>query len=716
MSALALPTAGWIVRLCAVLGFCGLVHAQDSLPPIDPALRARFGFFDPIIKKVSRGTGLLRAVRYRADGPVHALLSNPFRARLEDFHKAGDKLESTTISTDGDLRGLAAADLDGDGKTDLLMLTARGRLVVRRGDATKPALHEIEVGFGVLGDSLRTADVDGDGRPDAVVLTRDGLRVVTGIAGQATVGPADPTFATSVRSFDLFDLSGDGRADVVVCAAAEKMQLGIKLGRKGGFGSWILLDTERMHTAFPGTHAGGTPSLAAILHRPRRVVEYGLRMSEAPQRPAMLLKSLVKVDDERALAQGDIDHDGDLDLVIADPERARLTFLLDDAGEFAVEHAPTLAGVRSVAIGDIDGDGKNDIVLASTEEATIGVILGKGSRSAFPKPLAPMPKLGDKPGMPVVVAVEAGAVLAILRDEGRNAALYRFQDGKATELCALGRLRRDPRRLLCADLDGQHGPDIAYVLPNDGLQVVFAKGEGKFARPSGETPAGFTKNMEDGALSLTGSGAERALWAVRERYARSFRFDTAGQPVILSQDNGPDGNPSLAMGAVLGDGTRLFLDRKANKLYRLRADQPTQSIDLPPVFPRYLLAHGDDAVLLGSTGVLRVPLRKSLELHALRRHEPPTPKTVYYSGLAADLDGDGTRELLLADAHLNGLHVLVAERDKLRRALSFPVFQTNSRESSGEPHGMATGDIDGDGHDDLLLLCHDRLLIYYQER
>jgi hypothetical protein len=173
----------------------------------------------------------------------------------------------------------------------------------------------------------------------------------------------------------------------------------------------------------------------------------------------------------------------------------------------------------------------------------------------------------------------------------------------------------------------------------------------------------------------------------------------------------------MAMGTVLADGTRLFLDRAANRLYRMQPGQPDVSVDLPAILPRYLLAHAADVVVLGDRGVLRVPLARSYALTAVRRHEPPTPKTRYFDGMAADLDGDGKRELVLLDSEQHGVHVLVADGETLSRALSFPVFQSKSaQDRRQEPHALLSADLSGDGREDLVLLCHDRVLIYFQER
>jgi hypothetical protein len=709
--------------LVAVLLVCPCAAQTAAAPAdagaVDAQLRARFGFTGPAIRKVGWGVDLLTIAALDRDAPAALVVNDPRRGCLQVLRCKGEELLAETESTGGEIQGLAAADVDGDGAQDLLLLTARGRLVTKVRGAGAAQIPDVEVGLAKTSNALRAGDLDGDGRADAVVLTRDGVRVVTDIATEPVISAAEPV-TPNVGSFRLCDADGDGLLDLVLGTSDDDMGLWLKRGRgDGGLGPWLLLPVAKLRAVFPGSGAGGQPCLGTVEGPHGRVVEYAVRRGDAPGGRAVELTSLPQGsrNSARPFAHGDVDGDGDDDLVLADPENARLILLLENDGAFAVRTVPSLSGVDSLALADVDGDGKADLLLASAEERTLAWKSGALAQDAFP---ARLPSVDQ----PLAAAVVGDAILFLARTDKREGALWRIRReagafGAPEKVLALGRLADSPLRLLALDLDGEHGPELCYVQPGQGLVVLRATEDGGYRRASGEEEGAALMKVEDGALSqLTRDDGTAALLAVRSRFARQLRIGQDGAPVVLAQDNGPEGIEELSLGIVLPNGVRVYADHKAGKVWRSEPGRTPISVDVPKLGATHMVAHGGAVLLLARSGVVRVPFAgPSWYLERLRGHEPPSEKSVYYGGLAADLDGDGQKELAIADAHVHGLHVLVVEGDELRRALTFPVFEVNERgQDQYEPHGVDAGDFDGDGRQDLAVVCHDRVLVYLQEK
>src|SRR5439155_8134884 len=84
-----------------------------------------------------------------------------------------------------------------------------------------------------------------------------------------------------------------------------------------------------------------------------------------------------------ALAAGDFNNDGKVDLVVANFFIDRVSILLGNgAGGFAnpVSFA-TGSNPASVAVGDFNGDGKLDVATANFNGFSVSVLLGNGAGS-----------------------------------------------------------------------------------------------------------------------------------------------------------------------------------------------------------------------------------------------------------------------------------------------------------------------------------------------
>jgi hypothetical protein len=132
---------------------------------------------------------------------------------------------------------LEAADLDGDGRTDLALTHIHGQVRVLFGTGSGEFGEEkaLRVGRGVRW--VTSADLDGDGRLDLVTtdVAVDTVSILRN-AGGRTFHPAQPIpVGDHPRMARAADLDGDGRLDLVVTQEADA-SLGILLQRPPGRG------------------------------------------------------------------------------------------------------------------------------------------------------------------------------------------------------------------------------------------------------------------------------------------------------------------------------------------------------------------------------------------------------------------------------------------------------------------------------------------------
>jgi hypothetical protein len=258
--------------------------------------------------------------------------------------------------------GLVAADVNGDGKLDLVVCDRGGnRILIYRNYSSGGTLttnsFAAPLAFAVGADPryVRVVDLDGDGRPD-LVCGCTGANVVSilqniGAPGSLTTA----SFATHVdlpagagaRDMAVGDLDGDGRPDLAVVNAD---------------GPSVSIYRNLM--TGPGTI--GTGSFTTQVQLP------------APAGPL-------------TIASGDLDGDGKPDLVIgcwggtcASVYRNLASPGSLSTSSFAARIDFGTAGVvHIVALGDLNGDAKPDIALVAEMNSNLSVFQNLSTPGSF---------------------------------------------------------------------------------------------------------------------------------------------------------------------------------------------------------------------------------------------------------------------------------------------------------------------------------------------
>ena len=124
---------------------------------------------------------------------------------------------------------------------------------------------------------------------------------------------------------------------------------------------------------------------------------------------------------------------------------------------------------------------------------------------------------------------------------------------------------------------------------------------------------------------------------------------------------------------------------------------------------------------LGRDAVAWMPLQGSVwEFKELDSYETPIKDGHLNDVVVGDLDNDGRKDLVFLETGKNYLDLVAfdAER-KLVPANRWPVFEERTfrsrRSEAPEPREALIADVTGDGKNDLIIIVHDRILVYPQD-
>jgi hypothetical protein len=326
-----------------------------------------------------------------------------------------------------------------------------------------------------------------------------------------------------------------------------------------------------------------------------------------------------------AALSGDLDGDGQIDLVVANSESNEVSLLFGSSGLLR-EDVRVEVGRRPVALamGDFNGDGRPDLVTANLDGGSLSVLLGEGNRRF---------RLHDE----LRIGRWASAVLAADVDRDGRTDLVTADAGNDRLVVLLGDGRggferlgdvptgRWPAALVSGDFNGDGRPDLAVAhFMEDTISVLLGNGVGGF-REGGIYPAGL------------------------------------GPTDLVAADFNGDGRLDLAVGAAQSRTITVFLGDGRGELERMApvsfgaGVQAVAAVDFDgDGAPDLATANGgaDTITVLLNDGFGRFPSRQSKTISVLGS---PTALAV------GDFDGDGSADLAVVRFDSESLSLLVNE-------------------------------------------------------
>ena len=662
------------------------------------------------------------------------------------------------IPVDKQVAGMVTGDFNGNGRTDIAYIGTPDRLIIRyQPDQGKTEWTER---FSVRLPDLAPAaymiaegDLNGDRRTDIAVLGKTATYLI--LQGEeGSMNPPQALINTSAQLslLQIADVNGDGREDLSyqstegaargLCARLQK--------DNGRLGPELRFDLNqpRSVTLYNVDQEPGEEILTVDSRTGRVVISQvrkGKSESELPTRLVQYGVGEGTGREKRAVAIGDIDGDKRNDVVVTDPEKAQVLVYRQNGidGLGVAETFPGLLGAIGVLIEDMDGDGTAEVILLSDNEAAVAVSHFSEGRLQFPEVIH-QPESGIEPAAMAVYGKGESKILAIceVKGSGSSASLKLHQltltkdgwkpVGKPVDMPpgAVG-ARGVHLRTLDADRDGIS--DLLAIPNGTSKGVILLPGS-----KEGEADARW--NVAPLNLGTSTPGAifvhEDLLYVARESFARMMQFKD-GKWAVADQFNAGESKARLAGVAVLdlhGDETdeivlvdtgvkRLRVLRKTEGLYR-----PWKELELGTI--KYDSSHVADLNGDGRDDLLLFGAQQFSVLYSGNTGESLVEVATWESDrenayaadiIAGDINSDGATDLTVIDTSIDGLELLNLDADRgLQAATHFRVFEekrlVSKTESRGtQPREGLIVDVTGDGRNDIVLLCHDRLIVYPQD-
>ncbi|WZP00108.1 VCBS repeat-containing protein [Isosphaeraceae bacterium EP7] len=765
----------WIWAAATWLLLTAGVGAQKAAGADEPSLAEYFGFQPLEVYKLENRIANLLVRDLDGDKVDDILIVNNGRSRIDlllsSKGPAGDdarvKGDSNDIAYDRRMRlvslpvnkevvSLQLADFNGDGKLDIAYYGTPAELTVltNEGSGKFGSPKRVSTGEAIEGGgSLTVGDLNRDGKLDLALLTpSEVVFVYQEDKGKLSEPERTPHTASSPRFIKAADVDGDGGDDLVLMDGAGDDPVRIRFsGEKGKLGPEQRFAAEVLRAyAFAQIDDKPGVEMLSIENQSGRVKVLTLDEAEgdeAGKRGRLIFYPLPPGTARgRTTDVGDLDGDGKADVVVTDPANAQFLVYRQSgtAGLGSAQTFPGLVGGRTVRLADLDGDKKAEVYVLSDTEKQIGRATFEGDRLGFP---APLPTVGGDPvaldladldgdKTPEIVYITRGggtgtdafSLRALKREKSGTFVPYRWGTADSVAIKGLSGL---PPAMKTLDVNDDGHADI-LIFNAFGAPVLLLGHEGSEPTPagslgplSGVTPAGLTQ------VNLNGPG----LLVSQNAFARNLKLDKDGRWEVKDQYNAGRASAQIQGAAALdidGDGKQeiVLLDRASKSLIFLEARdgvyRPSGTLSVGPIdFQGVHVADfngdGKNDLLLSGTDRFGVVVTgsKGLRLKTLASYESNREDARLGDLAAGDLNNDGKVDIVLIDVAEHFVEIVTyAKPGDLQRAISFKVFDRKSFRDGGgfvEPRDLGIGDVDGDGLKDLVLIVHDRVLVYRQD-
>lgn len=741
----------------------------------------RFGFTGPEIFPIDPQITQLRAADLDGDGLEDLIVVNNARSKINLLYNQTGKtnllvaknpakremnelppdarFRIDSIASEKRISSLEVTDLNGDGRADVAYYGEPKELVVQYNQGTNgwgaPRRWPLDEGL-LDPNALVTGDLNGDKRTDLLLLAENFIYFLVQNADHTLAEPEKIPYSQKVKSVQVLDVNGDGREDLLLVNWDSPDPFRFRLQNESG-----QLGPE-IHFAMPPVRSywaddldgDGKTEIIAVAQKSGRaqISNFAIKPAEPlsgdfkqGQFQVIPLNKTSKA--RRGMAWTDINRDQLPDLLVAEPDSGQLTVLFQNSdGTLAAPKTfATLTGVSEIAVADWDDDPAPDIFLLSADERQVGVThLDGNGRIAFPQ-IIPIE------GRPLAMAVgplQPGirpSLALILDQDGKRELQIRSADGKTTSQKLAESFKSNPTTLAFHDVNQDGLNDLVVLIPYEKIKVLLQAADKPFDEQDITPPGGTAEQPWMSGADVDGDGKAELLLAQknflravvlhadtnRASDKQSFSFR------VKEQINGVAGNSRIVGAAALLNGTNriasVFLldadrksltlcERDAAGVWQVARNLPLPVSDFSGLEALALGGPSPNSIgFLSLNAVAWMALRGDVwEFRELDGYETPIKDGFLNDVVSGDLNNDGRKELVFLETGRNHLDIVTFELPhQLVPANRWQVFEERTfrgrRSEMPEPREALVTDATGDGRNDLVVLVHDRILVYPQE-
>ncbi|TAG27210.1 MAG: VCBS repeat-containing protein [Verrucomicrobia bacterium] len=570
----------------------------------------------------------------------------------------------------------------------------------------------------------------------------------------------------------ITDFDGDGRVDLSYLVPGGRESLRVRLqAADGKFGPEVafplktprspLLVVPEGAVTDPDAGSGSTPTgrgplLASVLGGSGQVEFTRLVPAESDDRWRGLapraFSPLAGARGPALYTTGDFNRDGASDVAVAFGETAQIfIYLRDSDGGFTLaRRVPSLTDAKGLAALSWSAGEFSDrlFVLSGKENALAEIALADDGTALPPRALSIPGRLigfaagnlsSGLPGFAVVAEEDAKRALTLWTRDAQGVLVRGATFSLAT-------LRTDPRSVTLGDLNQDGRADVLLGVPAVGVRVLLQTADGGLV-DAADNPAyrpGLLGRPEVISAPLSwgdvdGDGKDELLVGA-ENFIRALRIDESGALAIAAQFDARDIAAEVTTGFVLAggkaatDAPRVILyDRKADQLHLLErapGDPAYETSDVRSVARLDVVGATQlrgpegrrELLLLGRDRFWWMPEGGAdFALQSETLYASDLPEVRYLYAAVGDFDRDGRSDLVALDTAKNLVEILSTDSTGgWVPQLHFRVFETDphfsgDRGGGQEPRECVIADVNADGKPDLVLLVHDRVLVYPQE-